>query len=255
MSARGDAAALAPLLAVPESQGLLLQEVPPKVVLTAQDLRLTYDALRGPALDGVSFHVNAGEALVLWGPSGSGKTSLLRLLMGFRGADSGRIAINGRDILALKPAELRRLSAYVGQRAHLFRATLRDNIRFARPDATDAQVEAAAKAARVTDFAAELPDGLDTLMGEAGWGLSGGQAQRLALARAFLRDSPLVLLDEPTAHLDPATEAEVIESLKRLAVGRTVVIASHSPLLRAAFPKVLELHAGRPEALARAAGD
>ena len=175
--------------------------------------------------------------------------------MGFHAADSGRIAINGRDILALKPAELRRLSAYVGQRAHLFRATLRDNIRFARPDATDAQVEAAAKAARVTDFAAELPQGLDTLMGEAGWGLSGGQAQRVALARAFLRNSPLVLLDEPTAHLDPATEAEVIESLQRLAVGRTVVIASHSPLLRAAFPKVLELDAGRPAALARAAGD
>ncbi len=255
MSARGAAAALAPLLALPEPQGLLLQEVPLKVVLTAQDLRLTYDPLRGPALDGVSFHVNAGEALVLWGPSGSGKTSLLRLLMGFLPADSGRLAINGRDILALKPAELRRLSAYVGQRAHLFRATLRENIRFARPDATDAQVEAAAKAARVTDFAAELPDGLDTLMGEAGWGLSGGQAQRVALARAFLRNSPLVLLDEPTAHLDPATEAEVIESLQRLAIGRTVVIASHSPLLRAAFPRVLELDAGRPAALARAAGD
>ncbi len=255
MSARGAAAALAPLLALPEEQGLLLQEVPRKVVLTAQDLRLTYDPARGLALDGVSFHVNAGEALVLWGPSGSGKTSLLRLLMGFRGADSGRIAINGRDILALKPSELRRLSAYVGQRAHLFRATLRENIRFARPEATDAQVEAAARAARVTDFAAELPDGLDTLMGEAGWGLSGGQAQRVALARAFLRDSPLVLLDEPTAHLDPTTEAEVIDSLKRLAVGRTVVIASHSQALRAAFPKLLELDRGRVATMARAAGD
>ncbi len=255
MSARGAAAALAPLLALPEQQGLLLQEVPPKVVLAAAELRLTYDSLRGPALDGVSFHVQAGEALVLWGPSGSGKTSLLRLLMGFRTPDAGRIAINGRDIIGLKPAELRRLSAYVGQRAHLFRATLRENIRFARPEATDAQVEAAARAARVTEFAAELPDGLDTLMGEGGWGLSGGQAQRVALARAFLRDSPLVLLDEPTAHLDPATETEVIESLKRLAIGRTVVIASHSPLLRAAFPRVLELEHGRGAALARAAGD
>jgi ATP-binding cassette subfamily C protein CydD len=107
----------------------------------------------------------------------------------------------------------------------------------------------------VNDFAAELPQGLDTLMGEAGWGLSGGQAQRVALARAFLRDSPLVLLDEPTAHLDPATEAEVIDSLKRLAIGRTVVIASHSQALRAAFPKLLELDGGRVAALARVGGD
>lgn len=245
MSARGAAVALAPLLARPEPQGLVLQEVPPRVVLTAEHLTLRYDEIRPPALEDVSFRVEPGQALVLWGPSGSGKTSVLRLLMGFRAPDKGRLAINGRDLVGLKPAELRRLSAYVGQRAHLFRATLRENIRFARPEATDEQVEAAARAARVLDFAAELPAGLDTLMGEGGFGLSGGQAQRVALARAFLRDAPLVLLDEPTAHLDPATEAEVIESLKRLCLGRTAVIASHSPALRAVFPRVLELQQGR----------
>jgi ATP-binding cassette, subfamily C, bacterial CydD len=255
MSARGAAAALAPLLALPEPQGLMLEEVPPRVVLTATDLTLSYDPARPPALDGVSFRVNAGEALVLWGPSGSGKTSLLRLLMGFRAPDAGRLAINGRDITGLRPGELRRLSAYVGQRAHLFRATLRENIHFARPEASEAEVEAAARAARVTDFAEALPQGLDTLMGEGGWGLSGGQAQRVALARAFLRDAPLVLLDEPTAHLDPATEAEVLESLKRLCIGRTAVIASHSPTLRAQFPRVLELDHGRVANFARAMGD
>jgi ATP-binding cassette subfamily C protein CydD len=245
MSARGSAAALAPLLAQPEPQGLVLQEVPPRVVLTAEHLTLRYDPLRAPALEDVSFRVDAGQALVLWGPSGSGKTSVLRLLMGFRAADAGRLAINGRDLLGLRPDELRRLSAYVGQRAHLFRATLRENIRFAREGASDEQVEAAARAARVSDFARDLPQGLDTLLGEGGYGLSGGQAQRVALARAFLRNAPLVLLDEPTAHLDPATEAEVIEGLKRLCLGRTAVIASHSPAVRAAFPRVLELERGR----------
>jgi ATP-binding cassette subfamily C protein CydD len=233
----------------------VLEEVPPRVVLSASDLTLTYDPARPPALDGVSFRVGAGEALVLWGPSGSGKTSILRLLMGFRTPDSGRLAINGRDVTGLKPAELRRLSAYVGQRAHLFRASLRENIRFARAEATDAEVEAAAAAAGVMEFAPALPQGLDTLLGEGGWGLSGGQAQRVALARAFLRDAPLVLLDEPTAHLDPATEAEVLDSLKRLCIGRTAVIASHSPALRARFPRVLELAEGRVVNLARAAGD
>lgn len=245
MSARGAAVELAPLLARPEPHGLVLQEVPPRVVLTAEALTLRYDPMRAPALEGVSFRVDAGQALVLWGPSGSGKTSVLRLLMGFRAPDAGRLAINGRDLLGLRPDELRRLSAYVGQRAHLFRATLRENIRFARAGASDEQVEAAAKAARVTEFARDLPRGLDTLLGEGGFGLSGGQAQRVALARAFLRDAPLVLLDEPTAHLDPATEAEVIEGLKRLCLGRTAVIASHSPAVRAAFPRVLELERGR----------
>jgi ATP-binding cassette, subfamily C, bacterial CydD len=174
---------------------------------------------------------------------------VLRLLMGFVRPEAGRIALNGRDAMALRPAELRRISAYVGQRPHLFRASLRDNIRLARPEADGAAVEAAAAAAWVTDFAGTLPQGLDTLVGEGGWGLSGGQAQRVALARAFLRDAPLVLLDEPTAHLDPGTEAEVIDSLRRLCIGRTAIIASHSGLARAHLGRVLDLDSGR---LARA---
>ena len=166
MSANGAAAALAPLLeAVPEDPGLRLEEVPPTLVVTFDGVGLTYDASRGPALVDISFRVMPGEALVLAGPSGSGKSSVLRLLMGFRRADAGRISFNGRDATTLAPAELRRLSAYVGQKAHLFRATIRDNILMARPDATEAQVAAAAKAARVLDFADHLPQGLDTLVG------------------------------------------------------------------------------------------
>ncbi|MCK8786264.1 thiol reductant ABC exporter subunit CydD [Roseomonas sp. NAR14] len=255
LAARGAAAALAPLLDAPvEAGGLVLEEVPPRVVLSVQDVHLRYDPARPPALDGVSFRVMPGETLVLAGPSGSGKTSLLRVLLGFRRPDSGRIAINGKDATLLAPAELRRLSSYVGQRAHLFRDTLRANIRLARPEATDAEVEAAAEAARVMEFAAALPAGLDTLVGEGGYGLSGGQAQRVAIARAFLRDAPLLLLDEPTAHLDPGTEAEVLESLRRLCLGRTAIVATHSRAARATLGRVLELSAGRVVPVARAAG-
>lgn len=246
LAARGAAADLAPLLAAPGAEGLLLEEVPPKVTVTFHEVRLGYDASRPPALDGLSFRVMPGETLLLTGPSGSGKTSVLRLLMGFRRPDSGRIAINGHDITLLKPAELRRLSSYVGQRAHIFRGTIRENIRFARPDADDAAVEAAARAAQVSDFAAELPQGLDTMVGEGGFGLSGGQAQRVAVARAFLRDSPLVLLDEPTSHLDPGTEAAVLDALRRLCVGRTAIVATHARAARGYFGRTLDLaEAGR----------
>jgi ATP-binding cassette subfamily C protein CydD len=260
LAARGAAAALAPLLgeAPPDrpapAPGLLLAEVPPRVTVTFQEVRLVYDPSRPPALDGLSFRVLPGETLVLVGASGAGKTSVLRLLMGFARPDSGRIAINGRDVTLLRPSELRRLSAYVGQRAHLFRATIRENIRLARPEATEAQVEAAARAAGVREFAGALPQGLDTLVGEGGWGLSGGQAQRVAVARAFLRDAPLVLLDEPTAHLDPGTEAEMWESLRRLCVGRTAIVASHARGSALAGARVLEIAAGRALGAARAAG-
>jgi ATP-binding cassette subfamily C protein CydD len=219
--------------------------MPPRVVVTFTEVRLSYDPARPPALDGLSFRVNAGETVVLAGPSGAGKSSVLRLLMGFNRPEAGRISINGQDAMALRPEELRRLSSYVGQKPHLFRASVRENIRFARPDATEEQVEAAARAARVLDFAESLPQGLDSLVGEGGWGLSGGQAQRVALARAFLRNTPLVLLDEPTAHLDPGTEAEVIESLQRLCMGRTAIIASHSTAARVRLGRVLEIEAGR----------
>lgn len=246
LAARGAAADLAPLLAAPGSEGLLLEEVPPKVTVTFHEVRLGYDASRPPALDGLSFRVMPGETLLLTGPSGSGKTSVLRLLMGFRRPDAGRIAINGHDVTLLKPSELRRLSSYVGQRAHIFRGTIRENIRFARPDADDAAVEAAARAAQVSDFAAELPQGLDTMVGEGGFGLSGGQAQRVAVARAFLRDSPLVLLDEPTSHLDPGTEAAVLDALRRLCVGRTAIVATHARAARGYFGRTLDLaEAGR----------
>ncbi|MBU8537776.1 thiol reductant ABC exporter subunit CydD [Falsiroseomonas tokyonensis] len=245
LAARGAAAELAPLLENEAPGGLKLEEVPDRVVVSFRDVRLTYDPSRPPALDGLTFRVLPGETLVLAGPSGAGKSSILRLLMGFRRPDAGRISLNGQDATLLAPAELRRLSSYVGQRAHLFRGTIRENIALARPEATEAEVEAAATAARVTDFAKTLPQGLETQVGEGGFGLSGGQAQRVAIARAFLRDTPLVLLDEPTAHLDPGTEADVLDSLRRLCTGRTALIASHSRAAQRALGRVLEIEGGR----------
>jgi ATP-binding cassette subfamily C protein CydD len=255
LSARGAAAELAPLLAEPAEEGLRLEEVPPRVAVALTEVRLTYDASRGPALDGLTFAAAPGETVLLVGASGAGKSSVLRILMGFARPDAGRVAINGQDATLLKPSELRRLSSYVGQRAHLFAGTIAENIALAREGATPDQVRRAAEAARVTAFADALPEGLETRVGEGGYGLSGGQAQRVALARAFLRDAPLVLLDEPTASLDPGTEAEVAEAIARLCTGRTAIIATHSKALRG-LPggRVVEIADGRVAAI-RAVGD
>jgi len=241
MSARGAAADLAPLLLAPPEAGLLLEEVPRRVALVFSEVELLHPGAAKPAVSRLTFALAPGEVLMLVGPSGAGKSSVLRMLMGFVRPTAGRIAINGQDATRLRPAELRRLSSYVGQRAHLFHGTLAENIRLARPEATDAEVLRAAEAARVMTFAADLPQGLDTLVGEGGHGISGGQAQRVALARAFLRDAPLVLLDEPTASLDPGTEAEVMEAIARLCTGRTAIIATHSAALLGLSGRVLEL--------------
>ena len=198
------------------------------ITVVFEDVRFTWDRTRPTALNGLSFRAAPGEILVLAGPSGAGKSTIIEMLLGFIRPDSGRVTINGADISDVVPQALSRFTAWIGQRPVLFAGTIRDNIRFARPEATDAEVDAAALSARVADFAGDLPQGLDTPVGEGGFGLSGGQAQRVAIARAYLKDSPLLLLDEPTAHLDPATEADVLDSLKRLAIGRTVILASHS---------------------------
>ena len=241
MSARGAAAEIAPLLENPAEPGLLLEEVPRRVALVFNEVELRYPGMEAPALARLTFALAPGETLLLVGPSGAGKSSVLKLLMGFVAPSHGRIAINGQDATRLRPAELRRLSAYVGQHAHLFAGTLRENIALARPDASTAEVIRAAEAARVMSFASQLPQGLDTQVGEGGFGLSGGQAQRVALARAFLRDAPLVLLDEPTASLDPGTEAEVMEAIARLCSGRTAIIATHSRQLISLPGRVIEL--------------
>ena len=219
------------------------------VTVSFDQVGYSWDPSRGRVLDRLSFRVPANETAVLIGPSGAGKSTVLELLLGFIAPQSGRIAINGAELATITPQALSRMTAWIGQRPVLFAGSIRDNIRFGREDADDEAVEAAAKAAGLAKVAAALPQGLDTPIGEGGYGLSGGQAQRVAIARAFLRNAPLLLLDEPTAHLDPATEADVLESLRRLAIGRTVIMAAHSSAAMAFSGRRIMLEPGHADAV------
>lgn len=247
LHASGAAEALTelPPAAEPQPQREICTVAAQGVTVAFEDVHLTWDASRGAALNGLSFRVPAGETVVLAGPSGAGKSTAIEILLGFVRPDRGRVTINGADITDLVPQALARLTAWIGQRPLLFSGTIRENIRFARPEATDAEIEAAARSASVSDFVASLPAGLDTNVGEGGYGLSGGQAQRVAIARAFLKNAPLLLLDEPTAHLDPVTEADVLDSLRRLALGRTVILASHSSAAHGFAGRRLDMREGR----------
>ncbi len=215
------------------------------VSVAFEHVNFAWDPLRGPALDDVSFRIPARETVVLVGPSGSGKSTIVEMLLGFVTPDGGRITLNGADLASIVPEALAQMTAWVGQRPLLFAGSIRDNVLFARPGASEAELAQALRAAAIDGFAAGLPDGIDTRIGEGGYGLSGGQAQRVAIARAYLRDAPLLLLDEPTAHLDPGTEREILDSLRRLAVGRTVLLASHSAAAHAFSGRRIDLSHGR----------
>ncbi len=198
------------------------------VTLAFEDVVFAWNASRGDVLDRLSFRVAAGETLLLTGASGSGKSTIIDLILGFIAPHDGRITINGAELATLVPAARNRMIGWIGQKPMIFAGSIADNIRFGRPEASEDDVTEAIRLARLTDTVAALPQGLDTPVGEGGFGLSGGQAQRLAIARAFLKDAPLLLLDEPTAHLDPATERDILASIRRLGIGRTVILASHS---------------------------
>jgi subfamily B ATP-binding cassette protein MsbA len=180
-----------------------------------------------PVLQDVTFSAQPGETIALVGPSGAGKTTLLNLIPRFYDPTAGRILLDGHDLRSVQLASLRSQVAVVPQEVHLFGASIRDNIRYGRLGATDAEVEAAARAANAHDFIAALPDGYDAPVGERGVKLSGGQRQRVAIARALLRDARLLLLDEATSSLDSAAEALVQEALARLMQGRTTFIIAH----------------------------
>ncbi len=198
-----------------------------RVPLSLEEVTVRYPGRSGPAVAGVSLAVRAGEHVALVGPSGAGKSTLLALLLGFVEPGEGRVAVGGVDLADLDAEAWRERVAWVPQRPHLFAGTVAENIRLGRPGASGAEVRAAARAARAEGFVAELPDGYDTVLGEGGAGLSAGQRQRIALARAFLKDAPVVLLDEPTAHLDVRSEGEVVRAMRELMRGRTVVVVAH----------------------------
>jgi subfamily B ATP-binding cassette protein MsbA len=191
-----------------------------------EEVRFAYG--EGPeVLSGVSLTVQRGETVALVGPSGGGKSTLLNLIPRFYDVTGGRVTLDGRDVRDLTLASLRRRIALVTQEPFLFDDTLRANIAYARPDASQDEIEAAARAAAAHDFILALPQGYDTPAGEAGLRLSGGQRQRIAIARAFLKDAPILLLDEATSALDVESEAQVQAALSRLMEGRTTLLVAH----------------------------
>jgi len=196
-------------------------------VIRFEDVGFTYSLEDRPALQGVDLEVRRGETVALVGPSGGGKTTILNLIPRFYDATSGRVTIDGTDVRDVTLASLRDHVALVTQEPFLFDDTIRANIAYARPEATEEQIIEAAKAAAAHEFVTALPDGYDTLVGEAGARLSGGQRQRIAIARAFLKDAPILLLDEATSALDTESELQVQAALSRLMAGRATILIAH----------------------------
>ncbi|MGW4285722.1 thiol reductant ABC exporter subunit CydD [Streptomyces sp. NPDC004673] len=220
----------------------------PSGSMAFDSLTVRYPGRSADAVTDVSFSVEPGETVALIGPSGAGKSTLLSVLLGFVRPTEGQVRIGGADLADLDLEEWRSRIAWVPQRPHLYAGTIAENVRLARPDADDTAVRRAMADAGALEFVDALPAGADTVLGEDGAGLSAGQRQRLALARAFLADRPVLLLDEPTAALDGATEADVVAAVRRLAVGRTVLLVVHRPALLEVADRVVRLELSEPAA-------
>ena len=214
--------------------------------VTFDDVRFAYPSRpETAALQGVSFRVEPGETVALVGPSGAGKTTVLQLLQRFFDPDSGKVMLDGVNLQDVTRNDFRRAIALVPQEPVIFAASARDNIRFGRPDASDAEVEAAAQAAAAHAFLSALPDGYDTFVGERGVMLSGGQKQRIAIARAILRDAPVLLLDEATSALDAESERAVQDAVEALSESRTTIVVAHRLATVKKADRILVFEAGR----------
>ncbi|MET7621205.1 thiol reductant ABC exporter subunit CydD [Streptomyces sp. NPDC005408] len=218
-------------------------ETPGSLRLELDGVTVRHAGRSEASLDSASLAVEPEETVALVGPSGVGKSTLLNVLLGFVEPAEGRVRVGGVDLSSLDLERWRERIAWVPQRPYLFAGTIAENVRLARPDADDAAVSQALREAGAYDFVAGLPQGVDTPLGEDGTGLSAGQRQRLALARAFLADRPLLLLDEPTAALDGETEAGIVDAVRRLSAGRTVLLVVHRPALLAVADRVVEVGA------------
>ncbi len=233
MEAAAAAEDLLTLLATPVDEAVAHGEPASPKAFAARQIALAFEHVEfrhepgRPVLRDLDLTLEAGTMLTLVGSSGSGKSTLFNLLMGFGSPQRGRILVNGQDLALLDVASWRQHIGWVSQRAHVFQGSLRDNLLIAAPAADESRLQRALQAAALQSVLVRLPQGLDTPLGEHGHGLSGGERQRLALARAWLRDAPLLLLDEPTQHLDNATAAVIDNAIDQLAAGRTVIRIAH----------------------------
>ncbi|MFF5516329.1 ABC transporter ATP-binding protein/permease [Streptomyces coeruleorubidus] len=225
---------------------------PPEVRF--DNIRFAYDGTPAPALDGVSFTAQAGRTTAIVGPSGAGKSTLLALLLRHHDPQEGRITLDGRPTTEYTLDSLRQGIAVVSQETYLFHASIADNLRLARPGATDDDLTRAARVAGVHDEIAALPDGYATVLGERGATLSGGQRQRLALARALLADAPVLVLDEATSAVDERREADILRELMNAASGRTVLVVAHRLAAVRHADRIVVLDEGRVDAVGEHAG-
>jgi ABC-type transport system involved in cytochrome bd biosynthesis fused ATPase/permease subunit len=224
--------------------GSRLAPSPARVPVRLEQVSFAYPARPGLVLDGLSLELAPGEAVALVGESGAGKSTVAALLLGLLQPTSGRISVGGVDLRSCQIDAWRQLIAWVPQHPTLFRDTVAANIRLGDPEASDAQVFEAAARAGADEFVTALPDGYATVIGDGARSLSPGERRRIGLARAFLRDAPLVILDEPTADLDPRNVGLIATAVRRLQAGRTVLLIAHRPELVQHADRVVRLHNG-----------
>lgn len=234
--------------------GRVLDPLSGGLTVELSSVRFAYPGSEQPALCDVSLTLPAGTRTALVGRSGSGKSTLVNVLLRFLDTQDGTVAANGIPIMELPVATWREHVALVPQRPHLFYGSVLENLRLARPEASRSEIEEAAELAGATEFVRRMPRGYDAQIGEKGLRLSGGEAQRLAIARAFLKDAPLLVLDEPTSSLDPESEALIRVALERLVRGRTALIVAHRLNTVRTADRIAVLEDGRLEEVGAHAG-
>jgi ATP-binding cassette subfamily C protein CydCD len=244
-AAQGVHALLGAAESAPTGSTAVSAETRRRPAIVFEGVRFAYPGVRGPALEDLSFTVSAGERVGVVGPSGAGKSSIVRLLLRLHDPQQGVARIGDQDLRGLAPEDLRRHVAVVAQDTYLFHGTVEENLRLGRPDATPAELEAAARAANAHEFIQALPDGYRTVIGERGTRLSGGQRQRLAIARALLVDAPILILDEALSSVDAENEAVIQQALERLMQGRTTLIFAHRLSSVIGADRILVLDKGR----------